>query len=145
MVVVFMFFTFFLYSKTKEKIYLYYLIYSIFLIVYFSNICGLMVFMNLQKYIYDLQLTASFMVGFLILFSKEYLQTKKYLKRIDKILTYLSIPFFILGILVVYSYQPWNKFINNFSGLICILLIIVSIMIYFKGQDRKSTRLNSSH
>ena len=71
MVVVFMFFTFFLYSKTKEKIYLYYLIYSIFLIVYFSNICGLMVFMNLQKYIYDLQLTASFIVSFLILFTKE--------------------------------------------------------------------------
>lgn len=136
MVVVFMFFTFFLYSKTKEKIYLYYLIYSIFLVVYFSNICGLMVFINLQKYIYDFQLTASFMVGFLILFSKEYLQTKKYLKRIDKILTYLTIPFFILGILVVYSYQPWNKFINNFSGLICILLVIVSIMIYFKGHHQ---------
>ncbi|MDD2887658.1 MAG: 7TM diverse intracellular signaling domain-containing protein [Aliarcobacter sp.] len=136
MVVVFMFFTFFLYSKTKERIYLYYLIYSIFLIVYFSNICGLIVFINLQKYIYDLQLTAAFMVGFLILFSKEYLQTKKYLKTMDKILTFLSVPFFILGILVVYSYQPWNKFINNFSGLICILLIIVSIMIYFKGHHQ---------
>ncbi len=95
-----------------------------------------MVFINLQKYIYDFQLSAAFMIGFLILFSKEYLQTKKYLKRLDKALTILSIPFFIFGFLVVYSYQPWNKFINNSSGLICILLIIASIIIYFKGHHQ---------
>jgi hypothetical protein len=100
------FFTLFLYSKSKEKIYLYYLGYSFFLFIYFSNINGLLVFLNLQKYIYDLQLSAAFMVGFLTLFSKEYLQTKKYMKKTDKFLTFLSIPFFILGLLVVYSYQP---------------------------------------
>ncbi len=130
------FFTLFLYSKSKEKIYLYYLGYSIFLFIYFSNINGLLVFLNLQKYIYDLHLSAAFMIGFLTLFSKEYLQTKKYMKKIDKFLTFLSIPFFIFGLLVIYSYQPWNKFINNFSGIICIILIILSIIIYLKGHNQ---------
>ncbi len=130
------FFTLFLYSKSKEKVYLYYLGYSVFLFIYFSNINGLLVFLNLQKYIYDLQLSAAFMIGFLTLFSKEYLQTKIYMKKIDKFLTFLSIPFFIFGLLVVYSYQPWNKFINNSSGIICIILIILSIIIYFKGHNQ---------
>jgi len=104
--------------------------------IYLLNISGLLVYMNLQKYIYDLQLAASFMMGFLILFSNEYLETKKYLPKYYNILRLLSIPFFILGILVVFSYQPWNKFINNFAGLICVFLIVISIIIYFKGHTK---------
>ena len=41
--------------------------------------------------------------------------------------------FLLLGVLVVYSYQPWNKLINNFSGAANIILIVASIIIYFKG------------
>lgn len=130
------FFTLFLYSKSKEKIYLYYLGYSFFLFIYFLNINGLFVFLNLQEHIYDFQLSAAFMIGFLILFSKEYLETKKYLKLLDKVLNILAIPFFIFGICVLYSYQPWNKFINNSTGFICILLITISIIIYFKGHHQ---------
>jgi len=133
---VLIFFTLFLYTKTKEKIYLYYLGYSIFLFIYISNITGLLVFIDLQKYMYDLHLSAAFSVGFLILLSKEYLETKKYLPKFDKILVFLSAPFFILGILLLFSYQPWNKYINNFSGLISVLLIIVSAIVYFKGHKQ---------
>lgn len=131
---VLIFFSFFLYSKTKEKLYLYYLGYTFFLLIYYSNISGLLVYIDLQKYIYDLHFSSSFMIGFLILFSKEYLQTQKYFNKLDKILTFIAIPFFIFGILVFYTYQPWNKFINNSSGLVCIFLIVVSIVMYFKGH-----------
>jgi two-component sensor histidine kinase len=131
---VMIFFTLFLYSKTKENIYLYYLGYSFFLFVFASNISGLLVFIDLQKYIYDLQLAPAFMMGFLILFSREYLETKKYLPKFDRTLMLLSIPFFILGVLIVYSYQPWNKYINNLSGLICVVLIVISTIVYLKGH-----------
>lgn len=133
---VLIFFTLFLYTKTKEKIYLYYLGYSVFLFIYISNITGLLVFIDLQKYMYDLHLSAAFCIGFMILLSKEYLETKKYLPNFDKILVFLSIPFFILGILLLFSYQPWNKYINNYLGLICVLLIIVSAIVYFKGHKQ---------
>lgn len=135
-VCVLIFFTFFLYSKTKEKIYIYYIWYSFFLIVYFTNITGLLVYLNLQNHIYTLQFSAAFMVGFLILFSKEYLQIQKYFQNLDTILTILALGFFLLGILVVYSYQPWNMIINNSSGLVCILLIIISIIVSFRGHTQ---------
>ena len=76
------------------------------------------------------------MIAFLILFSKEYLETKKYLRVIDKFLNVIAIIFFIIGFLVVYSYQPWNKVINNFSGIVNILLIAVAVIIYFKGNKK---------
>ncbi|CAM3396410.1 7TM diverse intracellular signaling domain-containing protein [Arcobacter aquimarinus] len=133
---VLIFFTLFLYTKTKEKIYLYYLGYSVFLFIYISNITGLLVFIDLQKYMYDLHLSAAFCIGFMILLSKEYLETKKYLPKFDKVLVFLSAPFFILGILLLFSYQPWNKYINNYLGLICVLLIVVSAIVYFKGHKQ---------
>lgn len=128
------FFTFFLYSKTKEKIYLYYVGYSFFMLLYFINITGLLVYLNLQIYIYKFQLTASFMMGFLVLFSKEYLQTKKYLPKVDTLLILLTLLFFVIGVLIFYSYQPWNMILNNGVGLVCILLIIISVVVYFKGH-----------
>lgn len=133
---VLIFFTLFLYTKTKEKIYLYYLGYSVFLFIYISNITGLLVFIDLQKYMYDLHLSSAFGIGFMILLSKEYLETKKYLPKFDKVLVFLSAPSFILGILLLFSYQPWNKYINNYLGLICVVLIIVSAIVYFKGHKQ---------
>lgn len=133
------FFTLFLYISTKEKVYLYYLGFVFFNAIYYIKINGFLVYLHLQEYIYDLQLSAGFMLGFLTLFSKEYLETSKYLKRVDKFLKIVAVVFFILGVLIVFSYQPWNKFINNLAGLLNIFLIIISIIIYFKGEN-KSTK-----
>jgi two-component sensor histidine kinase len=132
---VLIFVTFFLYTKTREKIYLYYLGYSFFMFLYTSNITGLLVFLDWQTYIYKFQLSASFAMGFLVLFSKDYLQTKKYLPRFDKVLTPIAILFFVLVILTLYSYQPWYMIVNNSAGIVNILLIILSIIVYFKGHS----------
>lgn len=129
-------FNLFLYIKTKEKVYIYYVGYSFFNILYILNISGLLVYLNLQSYIYDLQISAAFMIGFLVLFSHDYLETKTYFPKLSKFFKTLAIPFFILGVLVVFSYQPWNKFINNFAGLICIFLIVLSIIIFLKGHNK---------
>ncbi|WP_373001465.1 7TM diverse intracellular signaling domain-containing protein [Sulfurimonas sp.] len=129
-------FNFFLYVKTKERIYIYYVGYSFFNIIYLLNISGLLVYVDLQKYIYELQLAASFMLGFLVYFSIEYLEVKKYLTKYHRALKLLALPFFIFGVLVVFSYQPWNQLINNYAGLVCILLIAISTIIYFKGHNK---------
>lgn len=129
-------FNIFLYLKVKERIYFYYVGYAFFNLVYMSNISGILVYLNLQKHIYDLQLSAAFMIGFLTLFSFEYLSTNAFIKKYKLYFKSLSVPFFILGVLVVFSYQPWNKFINNLAGLICIILIIISTISYFKGHTK---------
>lgn len=63
----------------------------------------------------------------------EYLKTEKHLKWFHKILTLIAYLLFILGVLLIYSYTPWNKIINNTVGFINLLLIISSIILYFKG------------
>jgi len=129
-------FNLFLYLKLKENIYLYYVGYSFFNLIYIINMSGLLIYVGLESYIYDLHLSAAFMIAFLILFSLEYLKVQKYLKSYYKAFKILAIFFFILGFLVVLSYQPWNKLINNLAGLTCITLIIISVLIYFKGLSR---------
>jgi len=126
----------FMYLKLKEKIYLYYVGYSFSNLIFLVNISGILVYFDLQYYIYDLQLSAAFMVGFLILFSLEYLEVKRYIHFMDKFLKIVAFIFFFIGFLVVYSYQPWNKVINNLSGLVTIILIILAAVVYFKGHKK---------
>ena len=127
-------FNLFLSIRLREKIYFYYVGYSFFNLLYLLNISGLLAYVNLQYYVYDLHLSAAFMLGFLILFSMEYLQANIYLKRVSKLFSYLAITFFVIGILTTYSYQPWNKIINSLAGISNIILIITSVVIYFKGN-----------
>ena len=129
-------FNLFLYLKMREKLYLYYVCYTVFSLVYMLNMSGMLVFLDLQKYIYVIHASAAFTMGFLILFSLEYLDTKKYLSAYDTFLKSLSAWFFFLGIAILFSYQPWNKFIAYSAALICILLIAISVWIYFKGHSK---------
>ncbi|MFT5661672.1 MAG: two-component sensor histidine kinase [Sulfurimonas sp.] len=129
-------FNLFLYISLRENIYIYYVGYSFFYLIYLINLSGLLAYVGLQQYIYDLSFAVAFVMGFLVLFSIEYLEVKTYLSKYYKILKLLSVPFFILGVLVVFSYQPWNKIMNNLAGLINIVLIIVSIIIYIKGHHK---------
>lgn len=126
----------FLYFKTKERIYLYYVGYSFFNYIYVSNLSGLLVFLDLQFLIYKLQFSAAFMIGFLILFSLEFFNTKQYLSKYHRFLLGLSFPSFFLGIMILFQYQPWNKYINNYSALMCIIFLIVAILIYRKGEHK---------
>ncbi|KIM11450.1 MAG: hypothetical protein KU37_04330 [Sulfuricurvum sp. PC08-66] len=124
----------FLYLQIREKIYLYYVGYSFFNFLYLLNISGLLVYVNLQTYTYSLQLSAAYMVAFLILFSREYLQTRTSFKLAHTLLGGIVYAFLVVGILVLFSYTPWNKIINNLSGLANVLLIIISLVLYRKGH-----------
>ena len=123
-----------LYIAAKEKIYLYYIGFSFFTFVYIFKMSGFLVYFGLQSLIYDLQMSVAFLISFLILFSIEYLEVKKYMPKYYKFLKYITILSFTFGFLILYSYQPWNKVITYFSGLGYITLIITSIIIYFKGN-----------
>ena len=66
----------FLYLQVKEKIYLYYLGFAFFNLIYLINISGILVFFDMQHYIYKLHFTAAFMPAFLILFQYNTLISK---------------------------------------------------------------------
>lgn len=124
----------FLWFSIKERVYLYYVAYTIFALIYFINISGLLVYFDLQYYIYKLHILVAFTIIFLILFSIEYLEAKKYLKYRIKLLYFLVFLLFVFGLMLFYSYTPWNKFINNTIFISLLILISSAVSIYKKGE-----------
>ncbi|MDK2091586.1 7TM diverse intracellular signaling domain-containing protein [Aliarcobacter butzleri] len=125
-----------LWISLKEKIYYYYSGYTFFNIIYLIKMSGLLSFVNLEEYIYVLQSSAAFLEGFLILFSLEYLNTKKYLSKYHKYLRLFSIPYFLIGFILIFDYQPWNQILNIMSLLIIVVFLPLSIYLYFKGHKK---------
>lgn len=135
-IVVVIFFNIFLYSATKERVYLYYIAYSFFNIVYLLNISGLLAYADLQSYVYKTHSSTGFLMGFLVLFSLEYFNTKEQYPKVDKVFKLLAGIFFFCGVMLFFSYQPWNQILSQLISVICILLIILSSVVYLKGKTR---------
>jgi len=128
-------FSFLLFINTYEKIYLYYLGYALFNGIFLLISSGLLVFIDLQKYMYKFYPLIPFLFICLILFSKEFLQIKKYLKNMDKILNIFIVLFALCALLIFFSFTPWNKVINFLVSVTMLFLIIISIIIFFKGNN----------
>lgn len=131
-----MVFSLFLFIRMKEKIYGYYLGFSFFNLFYVLNISGLFGYIGLEAYIYKFYFSAPFMVAFLMLFSMEFLDIKKYLPRVNKILYLFPLFLFISGIISIFYYEPWNKIITNALAICVIILIILAPKAYFMGHTK---------
>lgn len=127
-------FNLFLWINLKEKIYIYYAGYSFFSLLYFLNISGLLAYVNLQYYMFELHISVGLSIIFLSLFSIEYFNAKQHFKVAMYVLHILITIIAICGILMLFSYTPWNTFITHAITLMLISLIFTSIIIYRKGQ-----------
>lgn len=128
-------FNLFLWLSLKEKVYIYYVGYAFFALVYLINISGLLIYFDLQHYMYKLHFSVSLCIIFLSLFSIEYFEANKYFKASVFVIKILILLLFVFAFMMVaVSYSPWNNFMNHIITLILITLIVSSIKIYKKGQ-----------
>lgn len=128
-------FNLFLWLSLKEKVYIYYVGYTFFALVYLINISGLLIYFDLQHYMYKLHFSASLCIIFLSLFSIEYFEAKRYFKASVFVIKILILLLFVFAFMMVaVSYSPWNNFMNHIITIILITLIASSIKIYKKGQ-----------
>lgn len=128
-------FNLFLWISLKEKVYIYYVGYTFFALVYLINISGLLIYFDLQHYMYKLHFSVSLCIIFLSLFSIEYFEANKYFKASVFVIKILILLLFVFAFMMVaVSYSPWNNFMNHIITLILITLIVSSIKIYKKGQ-----------
>lgn len=128
-------FNLFLWISLKEKVYIYYVGYAFFALVYLINISGLLIYFDLQHYMYKLHFSVSLCIIFLSLFSIEYFEANKYFKASVFVIKILILLLFVFAFMMVaVSYSPWNNFMNHIITLILITLIVSSIKIYKKGQ-----------
>lgn len=128
-------FNLFLWISLKEKVYIYYVGYTFFALVYLINISGLLIYFDLQHYMYKLHFSASLCIIFLSLFSIEYFEAKRYFKASVFVIKILILLLFLFAFMMVaVSYSPWNNYMNHIITIILITLIASSIKIYKKGQ-----------
>ena len=128
-------FNLFLWLSLKEKVYIYYVGYAFFALVYLINISGLLIYFDLQHYMYKLHFSASLCIIFLSLFSIEYFEAKRYFKASVFVIKILILLLFVFAFMMVaVSYSPWNNYMNHIITIILITLIASSIKIYKKGQ-----------
>jgi len=124
-----------LFLKLKESIYLYYFAYVLSYIFYLVCISGLSLYIGVETTHY-VMLATVLAVGFLILFSREYLETKNYTPKFDLTLKILVFLIFITGFISLYRFQPWNKIISLLNVIALAILIITAIMAFLKGNKR---------
>lgn len=123
-----------IYYKQREKIYMYYMFYTLFLAIYVFKMSSFIVHVNLQKYIYDLHFVVGLAMSFFVLFSKEILEVKKHLKKISFLLDVTAAVLFFISIMMIFNYNPWNIVLNSVITFIFILFLPISLYTYKKGN-----------
>jgi two-component sensor histidine kinase len=124
-----------LFLKLKERIYFYYFAYVLSYIFYLVCISGLSLYVGVETTHY-VMLATVLAVSFLILFSREYLETKSYTPRFDFLLKFLVLLIFTAGLISIYQFQPWNKIISFLNIIALNILIATAIMGFLKGNKR---------
>ncbi len=124
-----------LFLKLKESIYLYYFAYVLSYIFYLICISGLSLYIGVETTHY-VMLATVLTVGFLILFSREYLETKNYTPKFDLALKILVFLIFTAGFISLFQFQPWNKIISFLNVITLAILIINANIVFLKGNKQ---------
>ena len=94
----------FLFIALKEKVYAYYILHGLFFAAFVLIHSGFDLYTGIGALIhYKFTAVISLVMVFISLFSRELLQTKKYLPKIDKILIAIAGVGFILGVVIAFD------------------------------------------
>lgn len=126
----------FMFLKLKELVYLYYAGYIFFYALWVAGYSGLIFYTSLSLHYHKYLMVTSMWVMFLILFSSEFLNVRKYLLNIYKPLNIFGYLFGVLAILIVVSFEPWFEIMHAISSLVFIILFTISLMILRQQNDK---------
>lgn len=125
---------FYNYLRTREVIYAYYTAYIASFIIFISIKSGTYLMLDLQGWEEGLHTVGAFVVLFFILFSKRFLELKKYMPDCD-IAFKISAGILVLFILLISQNVPYSSLLFNiFSSLLFVFLFIVTFKIWLKGS-----------
>ncbi len=127
-------FNLFLYLKLKDKIYIYYVGYIISFTIFMGVFSGLILYLGLQKWYFELHLATPFFIIFLILFSMKFLEIENYNKTLAKIFKTLIIFFAVLAVLLFFNIKPWYEVISSVASIVFLLLSSSAIYVWIKGH-----------
>ena len=125
-----------LFYMIKEKLYIYYVGYVLAFVVWLSILSGYYIYLGFPNWDEGLHASGTLIIAFLVLFSSEFLNLKKYLPKIASLFHISAIVIFVSGILIVLKIPHISLFFNIFSSLFFMLLFGVVIYMLKKDYDR---------
>ncbi len=126
----------FVFFTVKDKIYLYYVGYVFFLALIYANFKGYSFeFLWRKAYIinYYVPTISNIVVVFMLLFADNFLSIKKYLPKAQKFIYFLFCVFGISTLLNPFNYPVSANISQPFTLLTALYLLVVSIILLFKG------------
>ena len=125
----------FIYFRLKEHIYLFYSAYTFFYILWVASYSGLILYTPFGDYYFKFLMVTPMFVMFLILFSTEFLNIKKYLPTMYKPLNIFGYFFGGLAILILFKFAPWFELVNILASIAFLILFTIAIYILRKNND----------
>lgn len=129
-------FNLFLYLTIKDRIYLYYVGYIFFHTLFVFAFSGLDIYIGLLPWHYELHLSIPLLIIFLTLFSIRFLEIQKYLCYTYTLLKAMIWIYLILTILTLIEFNPWYQMITAMASLTYIILLYVSIRMWYLGHTK---------
>ncbi|MBN2824029.1 MAG: sensor histidine kinase, partial [Campylobacterales bacterium] len=126
-------FNLFLFATIKQRIYLYYTGYVVTNALFLFSYSSLPYYFGLVEYRDTLALAVPWMTIMFALFSMEYLNTRSYLPRVDKLLRYALAFLALISPIVAIDFYPWFDIIVLLITLFVPLIIYAGVYIYLKG------------
>ncbi len=124
----------FLFIKLKDKIYIYYVGYTTSFILFISLFSGLNLYLGFQPYYYEFHISTALFVLFLLLFSAQFLEIKKYNKTLKRVFDLFALFFSILAVLLLSDIDPWYEMLSSTASIMFILLSGSAIYVWIKGH-----------
>ncbi|MEA2051137.1 MAG: 7TM diverse intracellular signaling domain-containing protein [Campylobacterota bacterium] len=129
-------FNLFLFFTIKDRIYIYYVSYIFLSIIFVVTFSGLDLYFGLAKWHHELYLVIPPLVISLILFTVNFLETKKHLPFTYKLLQLLILAFIILEILSIIDFNTWHPRLSIVSLVAYTLLLYTAVRSYIKKVSK---------
>ena len=138
LVLVFMLYNLFVFFSVRDKNYLYYVIYIFFNALLIAQIKGLTaeLFGNRLHFLWPYSPAVIAVTSmFSFIFTRRILETKRYVPKWDKVITWIFFPNYILIIILsIAGKNLYASLLNQFSGMLALLfLFTIGISVYKKG------------
>ena len=125
----------FIFFRLREKVYLYYSLYTFFYALWVAMYCGLILYTPIEEIYFKFMMVTPMFIMFLILFSSEFLNVKKYIPKVYLPLNIFGYTFGVLAALVIISFEPWFEVVNALASVLFLVLFSVAIYIWKKNNN----------
>jgi len=128
-------FNIFLLFKLKEAIYGYYVGYTFSYLIFIASLTSYTIEVGLKNWYYQFYAITPLVMAFLLLFTNEILNVKKYSSKLTQLFYFFVFICLILVVLILIDISKWYFLITIVSTIIFAILFLTSLYIWREGDS----------